>query len=255
FVRHHTHVEVPEYFEAADELGIMVQSEIPYWAYGSPEDDSYPHVSHMSGGPKDPPGDLRALVKHFRRYISQAIYCGGNEGHYQEAVGKELHDLAKKLDPSRPWMGQEGDTNMGASASDLQCYSRAGSGDAFAVPLLGDENDCPMIQHEYLSFSTGDDPRLEPRYRDGYAPNWTMAEAREAAQKAGLEWAQTEACIEAGYRLQGIFHKIGIESSRLCPRIDGYSMWLLIDFPPATWNGLLNIFHGRKHSTPEYFTT
>ena len=33
YVRHHTHCEVPEFYDAADEVGIMVQPEMPY--YGS----------------------------------------------------------------------------------------------------------------------------------------------------------------------------------------------------------------------------
>ena len=252
FVRHHTHVEFPEYFEAADELGILIQSEIPYWAHGG-DDKIYPHVTHMSGGPKDPPGDLRTLIKHFRRYVSQSLYCGGNEGHYARPLGQQLYDLAKELDPTRPWIGQERDTNMGDSVSDFQCYSRSGSGDAFEVPLLENEDLWPMINHEFLSFSTGDDPRLEPKYGDGYAPNWTMDAAQAVAKQAGLTWAQATDCFEAGFRLQSIFHKIGLESARLDPRLDGYSMWLLVDFPPAAWNGLLNIFYEPKHSTADYF--
>jgi len=254
FVRHHTHVELPEYFEAADELGLLVQSEIPYWAHGKDE-EPYPHVTHMSGGTKDPPADLRTLIKHFRRYVSQSFYCGGNEGHYSRALGQQLYDIIKELDPSRPWMGQERDTNMGDSVSDYQCYSRAGSGDAFVVPLLENEDNWPMVKHEYLSFSAGDDPRLEPKYGTGYAPNWTMDAARAMVKKAGLEWDQAARCFDAGFRLQSIFHKIGLESARLDPRVDGYSMWLLVDFPPATWNGLLNIFHEPKHSTADYFST
>ena len=254
FVRHHTHVEFPEFFEAADERGILIQSEIPYWAHGG-DDENYPHVTHMSGGTKDPPADLRTLIKHFRRYVSQSFYCGGNEGHYNRALGQQLYDIVQELDPSRPWMGQERDTNMGDSVSDYQCYSRAGSGDAFVVPILESEDNWPMVCHEYLSFSTGDDPRLESKYGTGYAPNWTMDEARAMAKQTGLEWDQAEKCFDAGFRLQGIFHKTGLESARLDPRLDGYSMWLLIDFPPAAWNGLLNIFYEPKHSTPEYFST
>ena len=31
YVRHHTHCEIPEYYEAADEVGIMIQPELPYY--------------------------------------------------------------------------------------------------------------------------------------------------------------------------------------------------------------------------------
>jgi len=250
FVRHHTHVELPEFFEAADELGIMVQSEIPYWAAGSDDGSAYPRVSHMSGGPKDPPGDLRTLIKHFRRYVSQSVYCGGNEGHYARDLGQQLYDIVKELDPSRPWMGQDFDRNMGDSVSDFQSR-RYSSGDAFEVPLLESEDLWPVLNHEFLSFSTGDDPRLEPKYGTGYAPSWTMDAAKASAQEAGLAWDQAEDCIEAGFRLQSIFHKIGLESARLDPRLDGYTMWLLVDFPPGTWCGLLNVFYEPKYITAE----
>jgi hypothetical protein len=151
--------------------------------------------------------------------------------------------------------GQEFDTSMVDLLSDYQCHSRSGSGDPFMVPLLESEDHWPWINHEFLSMSTADDPRLEPKYGTGYAPNLTMDAAKAAARSAGLTWEQAESCIEAGFRIQSIFHKIGLESARLDPRLDGFSMWLLLDFPPATWNGLLNIFHEPKHSTKEYFRT
>lgn len=269
YVRHHTHVELPEYFEAADELGILVQTEIPYWAaFGKEDDTRYSGIAHMSGGPKDPPGDLRTLITHFRRYVSISFYCGGNEGHYSTELAQELHDIAKKMDPSRLWMSQDRNTSLGYPAfgqgvdisivdslSDYQSHSRSGSGDAFMVPLLESEDHWPWVNHEFLSITTGDDPRLEPKYGTGYAPNVTMNEAQAASKQAGLTWEQAENCIEAGYRMQSIFHKIGLESARLDPRLDGFSMWLLLDFPPATWNGLLNIFHEPKGSTADYFRT
>jgi beta-galactosidase len=269
YVRHHTHVELPEYFEAADELGILVQTEIPYWAgYGKDDDTRFSGVAHMSGGHKDPPGDLRTLIRHFRRYVSNSFYCGGNEGHYSKELSQELHDIAKEMDPSRPWMSQDRNKTLGYPAigqgvdtstvdflSDYQSHGRSGSGDAFMVPLLESEDHWPFINHEFLSMSIADDPRLEPKYGTGYAPNLTMDQARAAAKNAGLTWQQAENCIEAGFRLQSIFHKIGLESARLDPRLDGFSMWLLLDFPPATWNGLLNIFHEPKYSTAEYFRT
>ena len=67
--------------------------------------------------------------------MSLSFYCGGNEGHYAGVLGQQLYDIAKELDPSRPWMSQERDTNMGDSVSDYQCHSRSGSGDPFMVPL------------------------------------------------------------------------------------------------------------------------
>jgi hypothetical protein len=282
FARFHTHVENPEYFEAADELGILVQAEIPYWAVpgiwpNMPEMEhwtrpgSWPNeydITRMSGGPVDPLGDLRTLITHFRGYVSLAVYGGGNEGQYNDSLGLQLYNMVKELDPSRPWVAQDGGKETHAffgsemdaslddlSMTDLQSYSRVGSGDAFQVPILEEEDLWPLIQHEYQSFSTGPDVRLEPKYRDGYAPDQTLAEAQEIARSVGLDWKWGEACIEAGHRLQSIFHKIGFESARLDPRLDGYTLWLFVDFPPFAHNGLLDVFYGKKHSTPDYFQT
>lgn len=282
FVRLHTHVENPEYFEAADELGILVQAEIPYWAVpgiwpNMPEMEhwtrpgSWPNeydITRMSGGPVDPIGDLRTLITHFRGYVSLAVYGGGNEGQYNDTLGPQLYNIVKELDHSRPWLAQDGGIETHAffgfemdasledlSMTDLQSYSRVGSGDAFQVPILEEEDLWPLIQHEYQSFSTGPDARLEPQFRDGYAPAQTLAEAQAVARSVGLDWNWGEACIDAGHRLQSIFHKIGFESARLDPRLDGFTLWLFVDFPPFAHNGVLDVFYGEKQSTANYFRT
>ncbi|OQW96587.1 MAG: hypothetical protein BWK77_04240, partial [Verrucomicrobia bacterium A1] len=69
YVRLHTHCELPEFFEAADEAGILVQPEMPY--YGD-----YPTEAFAF----DPLRDLEELVTHYRRHVSLATYCTGNEG-------------------------------------------------------------------------------------------------------------------------------------------------------------------------------
>ena len=264
FVRHHTHVELPEYFEAADEVGMMVQPELPYLAKPSSVPNEY-GISHMSGGRVDPLADLRTLVRHFRRHVSLAVYGGGNEGHYSDALGRRLYDLAKELDPSRPWLAQDGDNQINTASglntqltgeySDFQTMTRVGSGDPFQIPILEEEDKWPLVQHEFQSFSTGPDPRLEPKYRDGYAPDRRLADAKALVEAVGLDWRWGDACLDAGHKLQSIFHKIGLESARLDPRLDGYTLWLLVDFPPFAYNGLMDVFYGQKQSTPEYFRT
>ena len=69
YVRLHTHCELPEYFEAADEAGVLVQPELP--DYGD-----YPTEAFNF----DPMRDLKELITHYRRYVSLATYCMGNEG-------------------------------------------------------------------------------------------------------------------------------------------------------------------------------
>ena len=312
FVRQHTHVELPEYFEVADELGIMVQSELPYWALPGiwPTAPNAPFwslpgsspneygIAHMSNGHVDPLGDLRTLIKHYRGHVSLAIYGGGNEGRYSNTLGRKLYDLAKELDPSRPWISQDGATDeyhspwiahydgkekgyspSGAQndgtekdplisdldwgltlqlsesdmqLSDLQSYSRVGSGDSFQVPILEKEDRWPMLQHEFQCLNSGSDARLEPKFRNGYAPMHKLTRAQAFARSAGLDWQWGQDCIKAGLRLQSIFQKIGFESARLDPRLDGYTLFLLVDFTYAQI-GVLDMFYERKYSTADYF--
>ena len=72
-------------------------------------------------------------------------------------------------------------------------------------------------------------------------------------EQVGLDWKWAEACFDAGHRLQGIWHKIGIETARIDPYLDGFVCWLMIDISPSSQNGVLDMFWEPKKSTPEYF--
>nr|MBQ4319686.1 hypothetical protein [Clostridia bacterium] len=77
FVRFHTHVPMPEYIEAADELGVIMHIE-------SPNNTSY--------------NEWKEIVRYCRRYTAPVIYCTGNELlmddpfiEYQAMCADEVH--------------------------------------------------------------------------------------------------------------------------------------------------------------------
>ncbi len=237
FIRHHTHNEIPEFFQAADEVGILVQGELPYWAPSA----------HMSFGPADPKQDLMELVRHYRRYTSLAQYCGGNEGDYEEVFGPELYRLAKALDPTRPFLSQDGGINTREN-SDLNTY---GMGQKHAP---GQDPTWPFVKHEYMSLGLNEDPRIDYKYTGGYMPSLPLEKAKRYVQEdLGLKWSWADACYTAGHKLQGVHHKIGFETARLDPQLDGAICWLMVDISPNSQNGVLDMFWERKDSTPEYF--
>ena len=90
FARLHTHCELPEYFEAADELGIMVQPELPYYSDAPTEAFSF-----------DPKRDAEELWRNYRRHPSFAIYSMGNEGSFGPVLDRRLHAFVKAMDPDR----------------------------------------------------------------------------------------------------------------------------------------------------------
>jgi beta-galactosidase/beta-glucuronidase len=104
YVRLHTHCEIPEYFEAADEVGILLQPELPYYGRFGP-DRPY---SHLSGAPLMAKDDLAEVVAHYRRFTSLATYCGGNEAVCPSPLDRELRQLAHRLDPTRPFVCMDG---------------------------------------------------------------------------------------------------------------------------------------------------
>jgi hypothetical protein len=161
---------------------------------------------------------------------------------------QELFKLAKELDPSRPWLNLDGGQNNTRENSEM---NHGGYGWEHArLP----DNAWPFVRHEYLSFGINEDPRLGAKFTDGYAPNKSLAKVKQqVVSETGLDWKWAEACFDAGYRLQAIWHKIGLEAARIDPNLDGFSLWLMVDVSPSTQCGVLDMFWEKKSSTPEFF--
>jgi hypothetical protein len=252
YIRLHTHCEIPEYFEAADEVGMMIQPELPYYGRFNAQRP----YSHMSGAPLMAKDDLAELVSHMRRYTSLATYCGGNEGTCPTPLDKELFKLSKSLDPSRPWLCMDGaspnEVGNPNTRENSEINANWGLGSDYHPPIK--DNVWPHVLHEYMSLGLNEDPRLEAKYTGAYAPNHSLKDVQAfVTNQVGLDWRWAEACFDAGHRLQGVWHKIGIESARNDPFLDGLICWLMIDISPSSQNGVLNMFWEPKKSLPDDF--
>jgi len=244
YVRMHTHCENPEYFEAAAEVGILLQPELPY--YGAR--GGKPNLNHMSCAPQTPKEDLQELVTHYRRYPSLAIYCGGNEMFMPSPLGEELIQLAKSLDPTRPWLCLDGGLNTTLENSEVDHYGYGAN-----LALLKDKR-CPQVRHEFSSLGIYEDPRIEPKFTGGFAPNQSLEKVKSfVSGPVGLDWSWADQCFDAGGALQSIWSKLVIESARIDPLLDGFSFWLMVDISPIGQCGILDTFWGPKQSTPETF--
>ena len=280
YLRTHTHTEVPEYYHIADELGIMIQAELPYWGMNSFIGTMT--VAHMSGGPVKPREDLVDLVHHYRRYVSLATYCFGNEGDMADPKYKtppkscekyfdmdnlpdlniQLYQMVKKLDPTRLAINNDGGYNTPEDSDIHQSNSfYLHDPNQYHIPshsplkrtMTYDFYDWPHVNHEYTSYSVQEDPRLVTKYTGGFLPNLTMEKAEKQLVERGISWDWVEATLDAGYRLQAIQRKFGIETARLDPHNDGYVIWLLTDISPNSQNGVLNLFYEPKFVSPTFF--
>ena len=231
---------------------MMVQVELPYYGYFDPK---RPYI-HMSGAPLMAKEDLAELVAHMRRYTSLATYCGGNEGTFPTPLDKKLFKMAKSLDSSRPWLCMDGGMNNGNGNPNTHENSEINAnfdyGTQFHPPI--NDNTWPCVLHEFMSLGLNEDPRLEAKFTGAFAPNKSLKEVKAfVTQQVGLDWKWAEACFDAGFRLQDIWHKTGVESARNDPFLDGFICWLMVDVSPSTQNGVLNMFWEKKHGTAEWF--
>ena len=280
YLRTHTHTEVPEYYHIADELGIMIQAELPYW--GMNTFIGTMTVAHMSGGRVEPREDLVDLVHHYRRYVSLATYCFGNEGDMADPKVKtppkscekyfdmdnlpdlniQLYQMVKKLDPTRLAINNDGGFNTPEDSDIHQSNSfYLHDPNEYNIPshsplkrkMTYDFYDWPHVNHEYTSYSVQEDPRLEPRYTGCFLPNLTMEKAKTQLAERSIPWHWYEATLDAGYQLQAIQRKFALETARLDPYNDGYVIWLLTDISPNSQNGVLNLFYEPKFVSASFF--
>jgi hypothetical protein len=242
YVRLHTHCELPEYFEAADEAGILIQPELPY--YGD-----YPTEAFTF----DPIRDLKELITHYRRHVSLATYCMGNEGLLGRPVGKEIYNLIKRVDPDRLVLHQDGTLNR-RDNSDF----RSGPINVWTPGSF--MSDAPFVAHEYLNLSVKQDPRLEPRFSGVMLPPVPLATRDQWLAAAGLDRRWGDACQDASHALQRYYQKRGLEAARMDPNCDGYDFWTLVDVVVKQGNtysaqGFLNPFWEPKSNgfTPADF--
>lgn len=236
FVRHHTHAENPEYYEAADEVGIMIQAGLPYEG-----------VRPSPPGPYQPIDDLNELCHQYRRYVSLSVYSMGNEGLHEKQYRQALYKFAKLEDPTRLVFHQDGGTNY-EGISDLA--SGPINTPVKAADVAGT---LPMILHEYLNLCGPPDPRLEPLYTGAEASSFSIEKTKNELVRLGLDWELVERAILGGQELQSIYQKIGLENARSIAGVNGYDYWTIVDVLALMPQGLLDPFWNTKRSEPSYF--
>jgi len=242
YARLHTHCELPEFYEAADEAGVLIQPELPY--YGD-----YPTEAFAF----DPIRDLKELITHYRRHVSLATYCMGNEGLLGTPVGNEIYRLIKRTDPDRFVLHQDGGVNT-AENSDF----RTGPINVWAPGSFQCET--AFIAHEYLNLSVKQDPRLAARFSGVMQPPVSLETRDQCLTAAGLDRRWGDACQDASHALQRHYQKAGLEAARMDPACDGYSFWTIVDVivqqgKTYSAQGFLSAFWEPKPGgfTPEQF--
>ena len=235
-LRFHTHIEVPEYLEAADELGILIEAEMPYY-----------NDEPTEGQVFDPIRDVTELWRHFRRYPSFSVYSMGNEGTFGDRLDREMHRYVKAMDPDRLKINQ--DCHVGwINAADRSDYA----GGPITIWKRGSyDPDRPFVTHEYMNLGAKLDSRLEPRFNGIWQPPVTRKARQDWLAKFGLDLDWGDRLQYASHRLQRVYQKRGIECARTDPYCDGFCFWTIVDVVVANLGtysaqGLFNPFWETK---------
>ena len=241
FARLHTRCESPEFFEVADELGLMIQAELPYYGDYTEDRNAF-----------EPIADAQELCENFRRYVSLAVYCGGNESTFGPTLGAALYRKFKQMDPDR--LAIEQDTMVQpvwkrapkvdgtdewrgvkvAAGIDLANYRVAGYDDFVSYPQFiwprGMLNPpCPLVAHEYMNVAVKADTRLADRYVGIWDHTVDRGERGRWLARFGLTHEQGDRLQDAQHRYQAVWLKRGIEEARKDPYCDGYYFWSITD--------------------------
>ena len=236
YVRLHTHCELPEYFEAADELGVMIQPELPYYCDVPTESFEF-----------DPKRDVEELWRNYRRHPSFAVYCMGNEGSYGAATDAEMHKLVKAMDPDRLKINQDSNVPRLNSPETADWV-----GGPINVWKRGSfDPDRPFVAHEYLNLCVKVDTRDETLYSGVWMPPVTRKARAKWLAAFGLDHFWGDRLQDAQHALQRFYQKRGIESARKDPYCDGYDFWTIVDVvvvqrDTCTAQGLFNPFWETK---------
>jgi len=242
YVRCQSYLYPPEYLEAADEVGLLVQSEMGMlgaWGGHSAE--------HVYQWPKPTPDNYPVLKRQWDLSVlrdvnhpSANLYCMSNEyganTHFRRIAWECYHDT-KAIKPTALVIWTDGGFNP-----DLP-------GDFYNEEATKDiPRDKPLIQHEFRWWSSFPDVRLAERY-DGAVRPYAIEIAREAAEQQA-QGHLLEVYAENSQHLQLLEAKAKMEACRRDHAdLAGICHFDAMDANPSP-QGIITEFYERKLADP-----
>ncbi len=251
YVRCQSHVPVPEYMDAADEAGLIVQSEAGMLgAWGGM------NQYHIYAWPQPLPAYREHLREQWnlviRRDINHpcaSIYCMSNELAAFPAGGKDDRSNTMFF-PRTAWRCYEETKRLKPSAMVL--WTDGGFSEILPADFLNTEagmdkkTELPVIQHEFRWWSSFPDVRIIKKY-SGALRHWSAEMALKAASERGISHI-LEKAAENSQRLQFIETKGKMENCRRdYPRLAGICHFDAMDAVPSP-QGIIDEFYEKKYA-------
>ena len=273
-VRFHSWTPPDAAFSAADELGIYVQTELPFWGEW---DDAVRHALRPEGEAilrtyghhpslvlltlgNEHRGDRTAmsgLVTELRRLDPHRLYAEGANNFLATpslSSGDDCWITARVPDPARP--GRFANVRgCHATPDDADGHLQIGPGGTrhdYAAAIAGIR--IPVISHEIGQFAVAPHFAEIERHTGVFAAR-NLEHFRAKAAAAGL-LDQSDDCFRASAKLTAILYREEIEAALRTPGFGGFQLLGLQDFPGqgTALIGLLDAFLESKGAiTPEEF--
>jgi beta-galactosidase len=240
-VRFHSKTPIREYFQAADEAGMLVMAELPV-AYTM---HFLPHKEQLKR-------EMGRILRSFRNHPSFLSLALGNEFNLNWLKSEEerkeflntvaeFYRYGKSIDPTRLILSNDGYVMR---PTDMHSLFRDAPGDV------------PSVRHEFGSYYCSlPDVSLIDQFTGVIVPTW-LREKKAWVERRGLSQRYPTYLLNS-QRLQHFGQKYQIEAARKLPEFTGYHYWLIVDFPGGTgegdsWEeGWLDYFWRPKVTTPE----
>lgn len=239
-VRFHSMTPTREFFEAADETGVLVMAELPaaYTMY------VLPHRQFLRR-------ELESVLRTHRNHPSFLSLAFGNEFNLEwlktkeersdfQALVDDFYKLAKSIDPNRLILSNDG---LLLRPSDMASL--------FENP----PRDMPAVRHEFGEYYCSlPDISLIRQFTGVIVPEW-LDEKKKWVDDRALSGIYATYLLNS-QRLQQLGRKYQIEKARQLAGFTGYEYWLITDYPGGTgegdsWEeGWLNYFWQPKGISP-----
>lgn len=250
YFRWHTYGLEPALLKAADEQGLLLQSEL------------FSIFFEMEEERRLTEEQCRLMIRRNRNHPSVVTWCMGNEHDSPEPLFREfrdhLCDIAREMAPGVFIMDSDGVPDNTLREHEKSDVISAGLGISIGNVLdigpIAEEKvtkfDRPYLIHEFgypESFPNVEDI---PLYSGGIRPFW-LEHTKQSARKVGVEQLLPE-FVENSRRLHLMTHKKAIEDVRRVDELAGYGNWGFHDFLYES-TGLVDLFLRDKGITAEEF--
>jgi len=239
-VRCQSYVPTPEYYDAADEVGLLVQGEMGMLGAWSGHS-----AWHHYGWPRPTPQFREALRWQWNHTVTRDVnhpsanlYCMSNELGYHMTlfprVATQCYRETRAIKPSAFVIWTDGGYDKHVPSDFVN-----------AEVSRDDAYDLPLIRHEFRWWSSFPDVRAKRKYSGAVRP-YAIEVAERATREHGLG-RLLPTMAENSQRLQYIEARTKMESCRRdYPWLAGISHFTAMDIGLSP-QGIIDEFYGKKH--------